>query len=312
MSEPNAHWENITELADYGETSGGGPWIKLKMKLEDMGSWRGNKGNTYEVTACFLTDDGEGNYSLVKEILWRNEGQMLGFGESDASGCWVKFRVEPRDLDFFRGNKGQYYYWKIIDMDNLEGVINAEQKSKNDKGPYGQDVRRLHTHGFFKSPEVWKSLGTDKSYQACTRYQPCLVTGGVDWDEKKGVGRTEFAHVRRAGDSGTGYKGRYSGVPLVHEIHANYQHRHGETAAYKYYIDKRRRKLAITPELAKAWFDKKAAENVQKWAHDRLCELLGVPSLTMAEPTMVLHWAIENDVAQYLPKNYRYPDMYKA
>jgi hypothetical protein len=299
------HWANITELADYGESSGTGPWIKLKMTLPDMSAWRGNKGDIYTITCCLVRQNIEGDHELVKDVIWRNDGQMLGFGESDASGCWVKFRVEPRDLDFFRGNKGQDYYWKFIDVNKLEGVVNAQQRAKHDKGPYGKDVQRLHKYGFFRAKAVWEAIGSDDAYQAWTRTQPCIVTGGVDWDEKSGTGRTEYAHVRRAGDSGTAHKGEYSGVPLVHEIHANYQHQHGETAAYKYYIDRNRRKLAITPELAKAWFDKKAMENVEKWAHETLCKKLGTTSLTMVEPTILRKWAEDNNLTQYLPKNYR-------
>jgi len=305
MSEKIEHWIGAADLSDYGESSGTGPWIKLRMQIESMPKWRGVKGNLYQILACLLRENAGGDLELVKDIIWRNEGQMLGFGESDSSGCWIKFRVDPRDLDFFRGNKGQAYFWKFIDTDNLEGVVNAERATKTEKGPYGTEVKRLHQYGFFRATPVWEVLGTDESYQSWTRRQPCIVTGGVDWDEKKGEGRTEYAHVRRSSDSGTAYKPRYRGVPLVHEIHSQYQHQHGETAAYKYYINRKRRKLAVTPELAKAWFDKKAIENVEAWAHEALCKELGVPSLTMASPVMVRKWAEEHNLTQYLPKVYR-------
>lgn len=301
----DTHWENVAELADYGESSGTGPWIRLKMALDDMSAWRGNKGNTYAVTACLVQEHESGDLELVKTVVWRNEGQMLGFGESDASGCWVKFRVEPRDLDFFRGNKGQLYFWRFIDTDNLEGVVKTENKIKADKGPYGKEVQKLHQYGFFRATPVWEALGSDEDYQAWTRKQPCIVTGGVDWDGTKGEGRTDFAHVRRSHSAGTGYKPRYSGVPLVHEIHERFQHQHGEVAAYKYYIDRNRKKASITPEQAKAWFDKKAIENVEKWAHESLCQELGATSLTMVEPVTLRRWAEDKDLTQYLPKVYR-------
>jgi hypothetical protein len=190
-------------------------------------------------------------------------------------------------------------------MNNLEGVVNAENKAKVAKGPFTNDAKKLHTSGFFRAPPVWKAIGTDEQYQAWTRTQPCIVTGGVDWDEKKGVGRTEFAHVRRAGDSGTAYKGEYSGVPLVHEIHANYQHQHGEVSAYKYYLDRTRKNHVISPKTAKDWFDQKAAENVTRWAHESLCIELGYDSLTQVPPKVLRKWAEEKQVSQFLPKNYR-------
>ena len=43
------------------------------------------------------------------EITWAGETQLMGYGESDSSGAWIKFQVMPEDLDMFRGLKGEVF-----------------------------------------------------------------------------------------------------------------------------------------------------------------------------------------------------------
>lgn len=305
------HWEDVAILADYGESSGTGPWVKLIMPLHDMFRWRGLKGSTYSVTAC-VVDEINGKYELNKDFVWRNDGQQLGFGETDTKGGWVKFRVEPEDLAFFRGRKDEYFYWKLILTEKVEKIAKAKAKAKKEKGEYGDEVRQLHQSGFFKNPKLWPIIGTDQQYQEFTRKRRCVVTGGYMWDEAKGVERTEFAHVRRAGDSGTAIKPPFSGVPLVNEIH-RLQHAGGETAAYDKYLIRRGIDSGgiVTETAAKEWFEKKALENVEKWAHERLLIALNkfddteFDSLTKIPLDQVHAWAQYNHLEQYLPKCYK-------
>ena len=91
-----------------------------------------------------------------------------------------------------------------------------------------------------------KQKGTDAEYQAWVRLWPSCLTGAYNTVEN-GVGRCEFAHVRRAGDSGTGYKGQYSGIPLTHDEHA-LTHQKGES-------------VFCPPE----WYEKQAVEYLTKW-----------------------------------------------
>ena len=195
----DVHWENMAELANYGESSGTGPWIQVLMPVQDMPIWRGLKGSVYVIIACAM-EEINGKYELNKNMVWRNDGQQLGFGETDTKGGWVKFRVEPEDLAFFRGQKDEYFYWKFILSEKVEKIAKAKNKAKAEKGEFGHEVRDLHQAGFFKNPKLWKIIGTDQQYQEFTRKRRCIVTGGYDWDEKKGLERTEFAHVRRSGD----------------------------------------------------------------------------------------------------------------
>lgn len=95
----------------------------------------------------------------------------------------------------------------------------------------------------------------DKDYQAWVRRQPSCISGQYsEW--VNGEGRCEFAHVRRAAKGGTGYKPKFSGVPLTREEH-RLQHEKGE--AYVLAAN------GIITEDAKAWFDEKAAEYLRLW-----------------------------------------------
>ena len=311
----DVHWESVAELANYGESSGTGPWIQVLMPVQDMPSWRGLKGSVYVITAC-LVDDVNGKYELNKDFVWRNDGQQLGFGESDTKGGWVKFRVEPEDLAFFRGNKDEYFYWKFILSEKVEKIIKEKAKKKADKGEFGHEVRDLHQSGFFKNPRLWEIIGTDQQFQEFTRKRRCIVTGGWDYDGEKGVERTEFAHVRRAGDSGTAYKPEFSGVPLVHEIH-QLQHNGGETEAYDKYLVRRGIDSGgvVTEANARAWFEKKALENVEKWAHEQMVVEINtflsfikepaVDSLTKVPLKTFKSWAESVGLHNNLPKCYK-------
>jgi len=298
----DVHWENIATLADYGESSGAGPWIKLLMPIQDMPIWRGLKGSIYVVTACAVME-ANGKYELNKNLVWRNDGQQLGFGETDTKGGWVKFRVEPEDLAFFRGNKDEPFYWKFILSEKVEKIVKAKAKAKKEKGEFGHEVRDLHQSGFFKNPKLWEIIGTDQQYQEFTRKRRCIVTGGFDWDGKKGVERTEFAHVRRAGDSGTAFKPKFSGIPLVHEIH-RLQHNGGETAAYDKYLVRRGIDSGgvVTETAAREWFEKKAVK-LNKWLTS--FDEPAVDSLTKIHPRVLRGWAHSVQIQNFLPKCYK-------
>lgn len=90
-----------------------------------------------------------------------------------------------------------------------------------------------------------KHKGTDAQYQEWVRLWPSCLSGAYS----EGVGKCEFAHVRRASNSGTAYKPEYSGIPLTHEEHA-LQHQKGES-------------VFCPPE----WYDQQAAMYLTKWVN---------------------------------------------
>lgn len=95
----------------------------------------------------------------------------------------------------------------------------------------------------------------DKSFQAWVRRQPSCVSGRYgEW--VNGEGRCEFAHVRRARHSGTGFKPVFSGVPLTHDEHCM-QHEKGE--AYMLAAN------GIITEDAAKWFEEQAAKYLSRY-----------------------------------------------
>lgn len=96
---------------------------------------------------------------------------------------------------------------------------------------------------------------TDEAYKAWVRRQPSCISSQFG-EYINGEGRCEYAHVRRAKDSGTGYKPLFSGVPLTHAEHAM-QHQKGEAYTLAAH--------GIIADDAKVWFEQKAVEYLSKW-----------------------------------------------
>lgn len=94
--------------------------------------------------------------------------------------------------------------------------------------------------------EKAKAKGTDSEYQEWVRLWPSCLTGAYN-TVVHDIGRCEFAHVRRAAESGTGYKPEYSGIPLTHEEHAM-THQKGESIFYP-----------------SEWYDKQAVRYLTMW-----------------------------------------------
>ena len=68
---------------------------------------------------------------------------------------------------------------------------------------------------------------TDQEYRAWIQKHPSCISGRFS-EYVNGEGRNPACHVRRAKNSGTGYKAEFSCVPLTQAEH-NLQHQHGET-----------------------------------------------------------------------------------
>ena len=55
------------------------------------------------------------------KVHWGGEVQLMGFGESDSSGAWIKFQITPEDLEHFRGLKGNCFDMLLANMENTIG-----------------------------------------------------------------------------------------------------------------------------------------------------------------------------------------------
>lgn len=176
---------------------------------------------------------------------------------------------------------------------------------------YGEQAKALKLSSFFRTPKVWEAIGSDEEFAEWIQKQKCCICGGGDWVEKLGEMRCEAAHVRRAGESGTGYKANYARVPMCHEHHAH-QHQHGELSVLRLRTNiarlmgdiwvKSDADMALT---VSEWFDKKRIEYVQAWGWKTLKAGLGYESWKDVPPQELRDWATVHGLEQYLPSEYR-------
>ncbi len=164
---------------------------------------------------------------------------------------------------------------------------------------YGMHAKALRQSSFFRCPDVWRAIGPDAEYQAWTRKQRCVVTRGYDLDPDKGEERCTYCHVRRAGDSGTGFKPEYMGVPMVDRLH-QLQHHHGELAPLMGHVASVR-----TEQHARDWFNQASMQNVQRWGWETLKSQLQFDSWSEIPPGILYRWANQHNVVALLPGCYR-------
>lgn len=225
---------------------------------------------------------------------YHEEVSLMGYGESDSSGAWIKLEVDPDDLGRFRGLKKQRFACALVllgedgkpipgsaesgpasapagesDRDGTRsqapngdaGLVTDSDSSAGPKGlTGGKFVRELLLSGVFNQLKVLECIGTDDEFRAWIRKQPSCISKQTP---------CEAAHVRRTGPenrpdtSGTSYKAKYSCVPLTKGEH-NVQHNHGEAACLSTCLEKGT--YDWKPQEAKDWFDKKAAWYRWEWA----------------------------------------------
>ncbi len=163
------------------------------------------------------------------------------------------------------------------------GVAFADVTQKPD---YGHEAAGLRKSGFFRIPQVWKAIGTDDTFRAWVQRQPSAVSG--DFSEYvNGEGRNIAAHVRRAGESGTGYKAEYACIPLTNDEH-QLQHQKGESAIG-----------------GREWCDKMRIKYVEDWAWETLKAQFGFAHWSDVPPEKLRAWAMEHDLTNHLPGVYR-------
>lgn len=191
--------------------------------------------------------------------------------------------IEPRFRDVLSN-------WLVPDMPvavariTQDAAGREQQAAVSGDGAYGEHARELRLSGFFRSPDVWAVVGTDDSYQAWCRSQPCARCRRDGNDANPIV----FAHARRIADgAGTAIKPKYSGIPL-HDSEHKEQHQRGESAIG-----------------GKEWFDKARIEHVQAWAWEETKRQLGAASFRDVHPRRLYEWAVARGVERYLPACYR-------
>lgn len=201
--------------------------------------------------------------------------------------------IEPNDVKAF------------LELFSERGDLAAIARLHDSTPQYSTEAQTLYQSSFFRTPAVWKAVGTDAEYQIWTHDQKCVICGNQDLVEETGEMKCEFAHVRRAGEAGTSYKPEYSGVPMCHDHH-QMQHQFGESGVL---IKTGTISGSMTDEnaqqVAKEWFERKAVGNAHKWVWETLKDQLGYQSWKEIVPIVLITWAEERDLDKYLPFNYK-------
>lgn len=167
-----------------------------------------------------------------------------------------------------------------------EVAVEAD-RPKAAKGPYGEYAKKLVQSGFFRAPEVWEALGTDKEYLEWVRSQKSAYSGRQDFDAPEGIHYCVAAHVRHVEyGSGTGIKPTYSAIPLTDDEH-KLAHQKGDS------------------ELGdRDWWDKMRIKYVSQWAYETLKEKMFYDSYTHMPPSELVEWCSKRELTQYLPLAY--------
>lgn len=177
--------------------------------------------------------------------------------------------VEPSDAKAFLALFPQ------VDMPVAMAPLSIATRPDN-----GDYIAGLYRSGWFLQAKVLSACGTDEEYLAWIRRQPSALSKKFS-EYVDGEGRCEAAHVRH--NSGVGTKPPYSAIPLTHEEHAE-QHQIGhESFCAKF-------------NKPSDWFLRQRARFVAQWAHDCICNALGVTSLAESDLDAFREWAGEHDL----------------
>lgn len=161
------------------------------------------------------------------------------------------------------------------------GVLVSESPADESQN-YGHYYTSLYRSGWFNALVVAKVVGSDEQYQEYCRSLPSAVSGEFS-EYIDGTGRSIYAHVRRAGQSGTAHKPEYSGIPLTHAEH-ELQHQKGESA--------------IAPP---AWWEKQVTKYRTAWIKERIQGALYVSSLAEVPPEAFARWCQSHGIYHTLP-----------
>lgn len=163
-----------------------------------------------------------------------------------------------------------------------------QHRFEQQSAPYGKEAQALHRTGFFRTPEVWRAVGTDEQFRAWLREQSCRKCGSD--------APNQAAHVRSvAAGSGTNIKPGFHAIALCDTCHNHVQHDQGICA------------LTGEPDKYKAReiLNRWAIEAVEAWCKIGVKARLGYDHLNEMPPVELLAWAEKKGIDRYLPEEYR-------
>ena len=71
------------------------------------------------------------------------EVQLMGYGESDSSGAWIKLQVTPEDLEAFRGLKGTTFDILLANPDQPIGAPQEPTPSRPKGGTLAKEAGKI-------------------------------------------------------------------------------------------------------------------------------------------------------------------------
>jgi hypothetical protein len=180
--------------------------------------------------------------------------------------------------------------------------VGAKEKPEHKK-PHGEAARQLKLSGFFRMPQVWEVIGTDDEFRAWVQRQPSAWSG--DYSEYvNGEGRCEAAHVSRIEyGRGVGLKPKYACIPLTHDEHMRH-HAKGESVFDRYLDEHDSDAEHMLAESGRQWMERMRIKYVERWAWDTLKIKFNADSFGDVSPLIVINWAKEFHVEQFLPHGY--------
>lgn len=243
------------------------------------------------------------------EVLFHEEVQLLGWGETRETGPWVKLRLNDPDLlnvfrpmDTATAKRTGHIFNCTLSQGTIPEVDDAEPSPKGSHGKFWHDLIAFNV---FAAKPVLNAIGSEEWFMRWLRNHPggSAIDGNYDWDEEKGEKLCDPAHVLRTAEgSGKAVKSPYYAVPLTHQQHL-VQHGKGELECLRQFHEDE----FEDEQAAKEWFEKKAAHYRNDWASKELAQLLfaGCESRSQVHPDLVRQWFDENLLSIYLPRKLR-------
>ena len=174
-----------------------------------------------------------------------------------------------------------------------EAALDADRE-KVEK-PWGAEAQALYKSSFFRTPDVWKAIGTDEEYLDWVRQQPSAKSGAKHYDPDTGKSGCVAAHVRRVEHgSGTAIKPPFSAIPLTWHEHQESHQRGDSIIGNEAWWEKMRIKYVHL------WCWETAKIQIQNENPDIECS-----SFSGTPPILVEGWAMRLGIHHHLPGVYK-------
>lgn len=131
----------------------------------------------------------------VADFLLMSEVKIMGYGESDTSGAWMKLQITPEELAVLRGRKGECCEITLRIIDHMTGQpADTSGDGEKDEVKKGSLAYKMHRNGYFYNPKLWEAMEsagiyTQEDHKAWLETLPCYSrhNAQANWNEFTGV-----------------------------------------------------------------------------------------------------------------------------